>query len=220
MDPLMIDTKPIRVLLADDHTILLDGLSMVLNQYPNIEVVGVANDGSEVIKQLYEMQVDVVMIDVQMPNMDGFQTANAIRDNFPHVKILVLSMHNDRPYIERMYQIGASGYLLKTANIEEILAAIEKVYKGDLHFSNDVILTVLNYNRNQNSAVVKLTRREHQVIELIAKEHSNVEIAEILHLSVETINTYRKNLLKKTGVKNTAGLVRYAISQGIVTSKL
>lgn len=216
----MNDPTPIRVLLADDHTILLDGLSMVLNQYPNIEVVGVANDGSEVIKHLHEIQVDVVMIDVQMPKMDGFQTANAIRDNFPHVKILVLSMHNDRPYIERMYQIGASGYLLKTANIDEILAAIEKVHKGELHFSNDVILTVLNYNRNQNSSVVKLTRREHQVIELIAKEHSNVEIAQILNLSVETINTYRKNLLKKTGVKNTAGLVRYAINQGIVTTKI
>ncbi len=216
----MIDSKPIRILLADDHTILLDGLSMVLNQYPNIEVVGVANDGSEVINHLNEMSVDIVMIDVQMPIMDGFQTANVIRDNFPNVKILVLSMHNDRPYIERMYQIGASGYLLKTASIEEILAAIEKVHKGELHFSNDVILTVLNYNRNQNSSVVKLTRREHQVIELIAKEHSNVEIAEILHLSVETINTYRKNLLKKTGVKNTAGLVRYAINHGIVTSNL
>jgi DNA-binding NarL/FixJ family response regulator len=216
----MIDPTPIRILLADDHTILLDGLSMVLNQYPNIEVVGVANDGSEVIKQLHEIQVDVVLIDVQMPNMDGFQTANAIRDNFPQVKILVLSMHNDRPYIERMYQIGASGYLLKTASIDEILAAIEKVHRGELHFSNEVILTVLNYNKNQNSPVVKLTRRERQVIELIAKEHSNVQIAEILHLSVETINTYRKNLLKKTGVKNTAGLVRYAINQGIVTTKL
>jgi DNA-binding NarL/FixJ family response regulator len=215
----MPDPTPIRILLADDHTILLDGLSMVLNQYPNIEVVGVANDGSEAIKLLYEIQVDVVLIDVQMPQMDGFQTANMIRDNFPDVKILVLSMHNDRPYIERMYQIGASGYLLKTASIEEILTAIEKVHRGELHFSNDVILTVLNYNRNQHSPVVKLTRRERQVIELIAKEHSNVEIADVLHLSVETINTYRKNLLKKTGVKNTAGLVRYAFNQGIVSTK-
>jgi DNA-binding NarL/FixJ family response regulator len=218
MDPPMTNPTPIRVLLADDHTILLDGLSMVLNQYPNIEVVGVANDGLEVLRQLHEIKVDVALIDVQMPTMDGFQTANAIRDNFPNVKILVLSMHNDRPYIERMYQIGASGYLLKTASIDEILAAIEKVHRGELHFSNDVILTVLNYNRNQQSSIVKLTRREHQVIELIAKEHSNVEIAEILKLSVETINTYRKNLLKKTGVKNTAGLVRYAINQGIVTT--
>ncbi len=215
----MLDRKPIRVLLADDHTILLDGLSMVLNQYPNIEVVGVAHDGSEAIKQLYETQADVVLIDVQMPQMDGFQTANVIRDNFPNVKILVLSMHNDRPYIERMYQIGASGYLLKTASIDEILEAIEKVHRGELHFSNDVILTVLNYNRSQNSPVIKLTRRERQVIELIAKEHSNVEIAQLLNLSVETINTYRKNLLKKTGVKNTAGLVRYAFNQGIVTTK-
>jgi DNA-binding NarL/FixJ family response regulator len=216
----MTNAAPIRILLADDHTILLDGLSMVLNQYPHIQVVGVANDGSEAIRQLHEIQVDVVLMDVQMPTMDGFQAANSIKDNFPHVKILVLSMHNDRPYIERMYQIGASGYLLKTASIDEILAAIEKVYRGELHFSNDVILTVLNYNKSQNSPVVKLTRRERQVIELISKEHSNVEIAELLHLSVETINTYRKNLLKKTGVKNTAGLVRYAINHGIVTTNL
>lgn len=215
----MSETTPIRVLLADDHTILLDGLSMVLNQYPNIEVVGVASDGSELIRQLYEVSADVVLIDVQMPQMDGFQTANAVKDQFPNVKILVLSMHNDRPYIERMYQIGASGYLLKTASIDEIIAAIEKVHRGELHFSNEVILTVLNYSRNQNSQSVKLTRRERQVIELIAKEHSNVEIASILNLSVETINTYRKNLLKKTGVKNTAGLVRHAINLGIITMK-
>lgn len=215
----MSDNNPIRVLLADDHTILLDGLSMVLNQYPNIEVVGVASDGSELIRQLYEVQADVVLIDVQMPQMDGFQTANAVKDQFPDVKILVLSMHNDRPYIERMYQIGASGYLLKTASMDEILAAIEKVHRGELHFSNEVILTVLNYNRSQQGHTVKLTRRERQVIELIAKEYSNVEIASLLNLSVETINTYRKNLLKKTGVKNTAGLVRYAINLGIVTVK-
>lgn len=219
MGQFMSDNNPIRVLLADDHTILLDGLSMVLNQYPNIEVVGVASDGSELIRQLYEVQADVVLIDVQMPQMDGFQTANAVKDQFPDVKILVLSMHNDRPYIERMYQIGASGYLLKTASMDEILAAIEKVHRGELHFSNEVILTVLNYNRSQQGHTVKLTRRERQVIELIAKEYSNVEIASLLNLSVETINTYRKNLLKKTGVKNTAGLVRYAINLGIVTVK-
>lgn len=212
----------IRIILADDHKVVLDGLELVLSRYPHVEVVGVAQNGHQVMERLAEIKdVDVLVLDIQMPGMDGFETARQVKQRYPNVRILVLSMHNDKPFIERMYQEGASGYLLKTATTEEILNAIEQVNNGHLHFAPEVMMAVLERSAesavaNANPASGLLTRRERQVITLIAKEFSNQEIAERLELSVETINTYRKNMLKKLGVKNTAGLVRYAISEGLV----
>jgi DNA-binding NarL/FixJ family response regulator len=160
---------------------------------------------------------DIILLDIKMPELDGFQAAVSIRARYPQVKILVLSMHNDRSYIERMYELGVAGYVLKTADIDEIIEAIHKVALGGSYFTPDIILSAMNRSSDQ-SGEIKLTRRERQVIELIAKENSNIQIAEILNLSVGTINSYRKNLLKKLNVKNTAGLVRFAMNHGIINS--
>lgn len=210
-------TSKVRIILADDHKILLDSLNFVLTKQPDIEVMATAHNGSELLNILSRTVVDVVLMDIQMPEFDGFQAAVTIRARFPMVKILVLSMHNDRSYIERMYELGASGYLLKTADIDEIIDVIHKVAQGESYFNPEVVLSSMSRSSN-NAMELKLTRRERQVIELIAKENSNVQIAQILNLSVGTINSYRKNLLKKLNVKNTAGLIRFAMNHGILNS--
>ncbi len=206
--------KPIKIIIVDDHKILLDGLQSVLNRIRSIQVVAAVDNGMKALEIVEQQEIDVVLMDIEMPQIDGFQTANQMLNRFPGTKILILSMHNDRPYIERMYNLGVCGYLLKTANIDDIIDAIHKVHNGELYFSADIIKNMI-IKKEDSSSYVKLTRRERQVIELIAKEMNNTEIAELLSLSVETINTYRKNLLKKLGVKNTAGLVKYAISEGL-----
>jgi len=210
-------TSKVRIVLADDHKILLESLNFVLKKQPDIEVVSTVSNGAELMNVLARTAVDVVLMDIQMPELDGFQAAVGIRTRFPQVKILVLSMHNDRSYIERMYELGAAGYLLKTADIDEIIEAIQKVAQGESYFNSEVVLSFKNRSSNY-SMELKLTRRERQVIELIAKENSNVQIAQILNLSVGTINSYRKNLLKKLNVKNTAGLIRFAMNHGILNS--
>jgi len=210
-------TPNVRIVLADDHKILLDSLNFVLKKQPNIEVVATVNNGAELLSILNKTPIDVILMDIQMPELDGFEAAVSIRARYPQVKILVLSMHNDRSYIERMYELGVAGYVLKTADIDEIIEAIHKVALGGSYFTPDIILSAMNRSSDQ-SGEIKLTRRERQVIELIAKENSNVQIAEILNLSVGTINSYRKNLLKKLNVKNTAGLVRFAMNHGIINS--
>lgn len=210
-------TSKVRIVLADDHKILLESLNFVLKKQPDIEVVATVSNGAELMNVLARSAVDVVLMDIQMPELDGFQAAVGIRTRFPQVKILVLSMHNDRSYIERMYELGAAGYLLKTADIDEIIEAIQKVAQGGSYFNPEVVLSFMNRSSNY-SIELKLTRRERQVIELIAKENSNVQIAQILNLSVGTINSYRKNLLKKLNVKNTAGLIRFAMNHGILNS--
>lgn len=210
-------TSKVRIVLADDHKILLESLNFVLKKQPDIEVVSTVSNGAELMNVLARTAVDVVLMDIQMPELDGFQAAVGIRTRFPLVKILVLSMHNDRSYLERMYELGAAGYLLKTADIDEIIEAIQKVAQGESYFNSEVVLSFKNRSSNY-SMELKLTRRERQVIELIAKENSNVQIAQILNLSVGTINSYRKNLLKKLNVKNTAGLIRFAMNHGILNS--
>lgn len=210
-------TSKVRIVLADDHKILLESLNFVLKKQPDIEVVSTVSNGAELMNILARTAVDVVLMDIQMPELDGFQAAVGIRTRFPQVKILVLSMHNDSSYLERMYELGAAGYLLKTADIDEIIEAIQKVAQGESYFNSEVVLSFKNRSSNY-SMELKLTRRERQVIELIAKENSNVQIAQILNLSVGTINSYRKNLLKKLNVKNTAGLIRFAMNHGILNS--
>lgn len=210
-------TSKVRIVLADDHKILLESLNFVLKKQPDIEVVSTVSNGAELMNVLARTAVDVVLMDIQMPELDGFQAAVGIRTRFPQVKILVLSMHNDSSYLERMYELGAAGYLLKTADIDEIIEAIQKVAQGESYFNSEVVLSFKNRSSNY-SMELKLTRRERQVIELIAKENSNVQIAQILNLSVGTINSYRKNLLKKLNVKNTAGLIRFAMNHGILNS--
>jgi two-component system, NarL family, nitrate/nitrite response regulator NarL len=204
--------KKIRVLIADDHQVLLDGLVMMLKGLKHIELVSTAANGEEVLKQMDTYAVDVLLMDIQMPVKDGFETAKIVKENHPETKVLILSMHSERVYIEKMYALGVHGYLLKTAGKAEIIKAIEKVYSGEKYYSKDITLAILN-NSNANSKMVSdhLTKREKEVLLLIANGLTNIEMAERLFLSFDTIKTHRKNLMQKLDIKNTAGLVKYAM---------
>jgi len=204
--------KPIQILLVDDHRILLDGLRTLLDRNDEFKVVAEASDGQQALLKLRSYLIDVVLLDIRMPQLDGFETAREIMSQFPSVHILVLSMHNERSYIEKMYHLGVAGYLLKNSGRQEILDAIRMVATGKRHFPPELLPSLFDEAKPRGSG--ELTRRESEVLKLISLGLSNVDISHKLNLSVETINTHRKNLMRKLEVNNTASLVRLAIQKG------
>jgi len=213
--------KKIKVLIADDHRILLDGLVTMLQDSPNIEVVSTAANGEEVLLKLPSYYVDVLLMDIQMPVLDGYETAKIVKEKFPDTRILILSMHSERVFIERLYSAGISGYLFKSAGKDEIISAIEKVANGEKYYSSEVTTAILNRESNKLATITssELTRREREILQLIASGLSNPGIAEKLFLSTDTIKTHRKNIMRKLDVNNTAQLVKYALDHLDKTDK-
>ncbi len=211
--PFNMENKKIRLLIADDHQVLLDGLVMMLQNETNLEVVSTAPNGQEVINQLATLQIDVLLMDIQMPIMDGYEAAQIIREKHPNVKVIILSMHSERVFVEKMYSTGISGYLLKSAGKDEILQAIEKVNSGSQYFSSEITATLLSQNTNKSTSITtsQLTKREKEILGLISTGLTNPEIAKKLFLSTDTIKTHRKNMMRKLNLNNTAGLVKYAL---------
>lgn len=205
--------KKIRLLIADDHRVLRDGLVLMLEDIAHIDIVATAENGEEVLEKMESEPVDVLLMDIQMPVLDGFETAKKVTEHFPKTKILTLSMHSERVYIERMHSAGIAGYLLKSAGKEEIIEAIEKVHSGEKYFSSEVTAALLSASGNKQAAITssELTRREKEILGLIASGMTNPEIADKLCLSTDTIKTHRKNMMRKLDVNNTAGLVKYAL---------
>jgi DNA-binding NarL/FixJ family response regulator len=204
--------KKIRVLIADDHQVLLDGLVMMLKDLEQIELVSTASNGEEVLKQMDMHCVDVLLMDIRMPIKDGYETAKIVIEKYPETKVLMLSMHSEKIYIEKMYALGVAGYLLKTAGKTEIIEAIEKVHRGEKYFSNDITLAILDNGKVASNVLSgHLTKREKEILLLIFTGLTNNEIAEKLFLSADTIKTHRKNMMRKLDIKNTAGLVKYAV---------
>jgi DNA-binding NarL/FixJ family response regulator len=213
--------KKIKVLIADDHRILLDGLVNMLQDSPNIEVVSTAANGEEVLLKLPSYYVDVLLMDIQMPVLDGYETAKIVKERFPDTRILILSMHSERIFIEKLYSTGISGYLLKSAGKDEIISAIEKVANGEKYYSAEVTTAILNRESNKLATITssELTRREREILQLISSGLSNPAIAEKLFLSTDTIKTHRKNIMRKLDVNNTAQLVKYALDHLDKTGK-
>jgi DNA-binding NarL/FixJ family response regulator len=210
----------IRILLADDHRIFLEGLRELISQQPGLHVVATAENGEELLVKMRSYHVDLVILDIQMPKMNGIAAAAEMRRRFPQVPMLVLSMHSERHFIQRVFDIGVQGFLLKNTGKAELVEAIRSIHAGERYFREDAALALLEGSRQAAAPgeTPPLSKRETEILILIAREHSNAEIAGMLHLSVETINTHRKNLLHKLGAKNTAGLVKYAIFQKLITS--
>ncbi len=206
--------KKINLLIADDHQTLLEGLNLMLKDVPSIEIVSTASNGVEVLLKMSSYYVDVLLMDIQMPQMDGYETAKIVAQKFPDTKILILSMHSEKIFIEKMYQAGVAGYLLKSSSKKDIVSGIEDVFVGKQHFPPDVMKSIfMNEKAPPSSSIeVKLTKRENEIVSLIVSGLSNPEIAQKLFLSIETVKTHRKNLMFKLNVKNTAGLVKYAIN--------
>lgn len=215
--------KKIRVIIADDHKIIRVGLRGLLEREKDIEVAGEAENGMNLLALLKSTPTDVILMDIDMGDTNGIETTRQVKELYPAAQVLGLTMHEEQNYIIPMLEAGASGYLLKDAGREELLGAIHTVYHGDSYFSQKVSATLLHAITKQKEAPsfksgknqIPLSDREIEVLQLIARELSNGEIAEKLFISIRTVDTHRRNLLEKLNVKNTAGLVKYAIENGI-----
>ena len=208
----------IKVLLTDDHQIIIDGLKSLLKNSDEIVVAAEANNGREALRILELLSIDVVLMDIDMPVLNGIETLKEIRKQFRNVKVIILSMHNEAGMIKSLMDIGANGYLLKSCSQDELIGAIKKVSTGQNYFSTDVTLALLNTSKTSTSEQRNelLTDRETEILKLIAAGFSNKEIGDQLFISHRTVDTHRTNLMKKLDVNNIAGLISYAIRNGII----
>jgi two-component system response regulator NreC len=211
----------IRVLLADDHTIVRQGLKALLDAEPDIEVVGEAADGWETIQQAEELKPDVVLMDITMPRLNGLEATRRLKRLLPQVKTLVLTVHTNEEYVREILRAGAAGYILKEAAVDELVSAVHAVARGDSFLSpavSRIVVQDLARGRQWNGETVfdTLTPREREVLQLIGEGHTNQEIAEILAISVKTVETHRAQLRRKLNIHDRAGLIHYAIRKGLV----
>lgn len=207
----------INVLLTDDHQIIIDGLKSLLKNQEEIKVSAEANNGREAIRILGLIAIDVLLMDIDMPVMNGIEALKEITNQFPEVKVIILSMHNEAGMIKNLIGLGAKGYLLKSCSQEELVEAIRKVASGQSYFSADVTLSLLKPSfADPGKTNELLTDRETEILKLIAAGFSNKEIGDQLFISHRTVDTHRTNLMKKLDVGNIAGLISYAIKNGIV----
>lgn len=210
----------IKVLIVDDHKIIRDGIKSMLQDIPEIHIVGEEENGHAALKTLGIKSVDIVLSDISMSIMNGADLTESIKQHHPKVKVLILSMHEEVQYIKELIEKGASGYILKNTGRDDLITALRTVADGKNYFSNEVYSTlIMGKNRAQSKSdenEIQLTKREIEVLKLIAEELKNHEIADTLFVSTRTVDTHRRNLLQKLNVKNTAGLVRYAVKAGIV----
>lgn len=214
--------KPIRILLADDHAVLQAGLAAMLNAEPDMQVVGTARDGHECIRQAVLLTPDIVLLDVNMPNCNGLEALVELRRQTPAGKVLVLTMHDDVEYLRHVMTQGASGFVLKQAAGEELLAAIRAVYRGGvyLHPAHAQQLMQPTPPPPEHAAatgrLAMLSEREAQIFKLVALGYRNSDIAEELSLSVKTVETYKSRLMQKLGFTSRIELVRYALESGLL----
>lgn len=212
--------KKIKVLLVDDHQLILDGLISLLKIHDAILVAGLANNGREALQMLNVVDPDLVLMDVDMPVMNGIEALMEIKKSSPSTRVIILSMHAEAGMIKNLVNLGADGYLLKNCSQDELLRAIDSISQGRPYFSHGVALSLLNAKDagvplppQQSEA---LSDRETEVLRLIAEGFSNKEIGVKLFISHRTVDTHRTNLMKKLNVSNIAGLISYAIKKGLV----
>lgn len=212
----------IRLLMVDDHKIIRDGMKFLLDEYEHIEVVGEASNGREALTFLESKadQVDIVLMDINMPEMDGIECVGTIREKNIPVKILILTMLNEEQHIREMLALDVDGYIMKKSGEEELINAINTIMQGKHYFSEEATEVVLRQfvakPKGDSKPIIELTEREKEILAHIVDENTNIEIAEKLFISVRTVDAHRRNVMEKIGAKNTAGLVKYALQNGIV----
>jgi DNA-binding NarL/FixJ family response regulator len=207
----------IRVLIADDHEMIRNGLSSLLRGEPEIHVVETASNGQEALDICANRQIDVVLMDLQMPVLGGVEATKKIRERHPDTHVLAVTINDEPRFIKEVLQAGASGYLLKHSTKEEIIQAVKDVSLQKQHFSSEVLAKISNeFTRSQKESKPMLTKKEEEVLKLIALEFSNQEIADKLECGIRTVDTHKRNLIKKLEVKNVVGLVKYALKMGVV----
>ncbi len=209
----------IKILLADDHPVVRRGLQYCLSKESRLKVVGEATSGEEAVDKALKLQPDVVLMDISMPGMSGLDATEQLRQQAPDIKVLVLSVHNNRDYIFRIIQAGARGYVSKEASTEELLRAIDFVQSGKTFFSPEVAQAALQQiveNGGKKEPFAQLTSREREVLVLIAEGKSNKEIANKLGIGVRTIETHRERIMRRLDIHSVAGLTKFAIAHGLV----
>jgi two-component system, NarL family, nitrate/nitrite response regulator NarL len=214
--------ESIKLLIVDDHPIVRRGLRMCLAQQPGIQILGEAGDGREALNKAHELKPEVILMDIDMPQMNGLAVTDLLRREMPEVKVLILSMYSNTDYVMRIIQCGARGFVLKESSPEEVVQAIRSVHAGASHFSPEVARVALNQvvKGNNNDAAAPLTRltnREREVLLYIAEGFSNKEIACQLNIGVRTVETHRERIMRKLDIHSIAGLTRFAIQQGLVS---
>lgn len=202
----------IKVVIVDDHPLVLEGLVSRLERSQEVEVIGSAANGKEAIETVSQLLPDVVLMDINMPVMNGIDAAEIFKEKFPAVKLLVLSMHNDREYVMNMARAGAKGYVLKSASADEMLMAVKAVHMGGIYYSPSIAEILMS---TEQSADDTLSSREQVVLNLLAQGLSNKEMARELDISIRTVETHRRNIKFKLDISTTSGLVRYAIDHGL-----
>jgi DNA-binding NarL/FixJ family response regulator len=214
--------EKIRLAIADDHKIFRNGLKATLEDCADFDLLIEASNGKQLIGMLTEHTPDVILMDIKMPEMDGIQTTTAVKQKYKDIKVLALSMFNEDKYIVDMMKAGASGYLLKNAEPEEIIEAIQTVYHKDYYFNEHLSITLIkqlagnNTGGGSSQSLADFNEREIEVLRLVCQEYSNQEIADKICLSVRTVEGYRARLFEKTRSKNLVGLVIFAIKTGII----
>lgn len=212
---------PIRIILADDHKLVRQGMRSLLESQPGFEVIGEAGDGEEALKLMESLSPDIAFMDVMMPNLNGIETAKIARQRGLKTKLIFLSMHANSTYAVRALQSGALAYLLKDSDFSEILQAIQNVMEGRRYLSaamsDEVFETLLHVNVDKNNALDVLSTREREILQLIAEGNTNNVIAEKLTLSVRTVEAHRAHIMTKMRFNSQSDLVRYAIQQGLIT---
>lgn len=215
----------VRILIADDHQLILNGISDMLRPIKQYKIVGRASNGKEAVEKALLLKPDLIFMDISMPVMNGIEATKIISQKLPLVKILALTQHEEKEYVKQILKSGGSGYLLKNSKKDEFLDAIESVLAGKYYLSKEIseqmisdIITHEQGNSLENKAVT-LTKRETQIIKKIADELSNQEIADELHISLRTVETHRRNIMQKLKVKSVVSLLKYAAQHNIISFK-
>jgi DNA-binding NarL/FixJ family response regulator len=210
---------PIRILIADDHGVVAEGLRHLVEAQTDMEVVATAGDGREAVQQARDAQPDVVLMDLSMPELNGADATRAILERDPKCRVIVLSMYAQREYVRRALKAGAAGYVVKRSAAKEVVEAIRAVHAGQRYLSPRVADVVLeDYSDDkQGDLLSRLSAREREVLQLLAEGRTGAQIAERLSLSQKTVETYRARLVEKLGIRDLAGLVRFAIQRGLVS---
>lgn len=210
-----------QVLLADDHVLIRRGLKKILDGQPSLQVIGEASDGLELLDFLQDRCPDIILLDISMPNLRGIEAIPQVKKLCPQVKILVLTMHSSKEFLASAIRAGADGYALKEDTDTELLSAIQKCLDGGLYVAPSLAATVSTQELAEMCSKVKivhelLTAREKQVVTLVAEGNKSKDIAKVLSISIRTVEHHRANIMKKTQIKSTADLIKYAIQKGYI----
>jgi two-component system, NarL family, response regulator NreC len=215
--------KPIRILLADDHNIMRNGLRLLLERQPGFQVVGEASDGRQTVEMSEALKPDVIVLDIAMPNLNGIEAARQIAGKLPDTAIVILSMHSDESYVLRALKAGARAYLLKDSAELDLIGAIKAVTEGKAFFSPAISkMLVEDYMRRMQQRGVEdsyelLTTREREILQLLAEGKSNKDVANVLNLSLYTVETHRGNMMQKLNLHSVPELILYAVRKGVIS---